>query len=613
MELDDCQWVHCFLLPETENECRQQAEESFRDEEEETFLQELGPLKEAEEENFLQELGPVKNAIEEEDSKVVIEELLPMRVEETEKVAVNEQEKQVDLKEEVPMCKAESPAPAVSLDRLKSLLASQLKACLSRVPTTASSVSPSVPQETNGRTSTKGSLLKCDHCARYFTKEDLAAHLHTEICQTSFHCALCSRKFNTKAQFTLHICISEKAGATKKRFECSICSQTFLRSDSLMNHIQMHLKFTCSVCGEQFMNNHKLVSHLMTHKMDGEEKPSVQSLKPEEALQLPEDKEFTQPTVLPSKEEPPESSDVETNKKTPVQLNRIESKDKELMKPWRFQIKTLELKSEDRTLVQRQKGRSIEKTLAQSQISRLKLRKSSELSLHPKVNEEIPMRSSRLKPKVSKQGSKEKTSSQPSKPPSKVKASARASRLRCKENRSKLESEKKLPVSSSKPEPEVKSLPLLKRLEEKVNCKQKSEQPPVRKFRADKIPNTPAINGHVKKHHVCSECKMHFKSVHSLKLHAKKHKLLTCCTCARTFAKTRDLAVHMKVHKQVMKCDVCKKVLEDSTAHKVHMKSHQYSCKMCKNKWFNSKLQLQAHVRTVHNRQTRSSLRVRGK
>ncbi|XP_067012823.1 uncharacterized protein [Anabrus simplex] len=219
-----------------------------RVEEQKIFLQELSPLQDDEENTAPQEQERLMNTNEVE-SKVFVQEFIPLNIKQEENVASDEETPYVHIKQEVPdICEDTDSAdatPSVSLDRLKSLLASQLKTSVSRGSHSTTSAAPSAAQESSG------SLLRCDHCISYFTSEELAAHLHKEICQ-NFYCGQCSRKFGTRAQFMLHLCIS---------------GEMFQQYDSAEMNSEEPVSL-CTICGKQFLNNRKLVSHLMTHKVN---------------------------------------------------------------------------------------------------------------------------------------------------------------------------------------------------------------------------------------------------------------------------------------------------------------------------------------------------------
>ncbi len=116
---------------------------------------------------------------------------------------------------------------------------------------------------------------KCEHCScdAFTTLRDLRKHYQqTHSDQLTLHpCNRCPKKFVLKAQLRIHM--HNHLDSLSKKFNCNMCSDTFLSGVQLKGHIRaFHTTYLCQDCGKTFKNNSLLMSHQKTHNS---EKPFV--------------------------------------------------------------------------------------------------------------------------------------------------------------------------------------------------------------------------------------------------------------------------------------------------------------------------------------------------
>lgn len=116
---------------------------------------------------------------------------------------------------------------------------------------------------------------KCEHCLEpaFTTLRDLRRHCQrTHKDQLVMHqCNRCPKKFVLHAQLRIHM--HNHLDKHNLRYNCNVCSETFVSKLQLKGHIRsLHTTYLCSECGKTFKNNSLLTSHQKTHNS---EKPFV--------------------------------------------------------------------------------------------------------------------------------------------------------------------------------------------------------------------------------------------------------------------------------------------------------------------------------------------------
>ncbi|GJQ84897.1 putative zinc-finger protein C2H2 type [Trypoxylus dichotomus] len=82
-------------------------------------------------------------------------------------------------------------------------------------------------------------------------------------------CVRCKRKFCTRNQIRVHICMNEHTAA--KLFKCSHCEKRFIKKSYLAIHMKTHTNskpFECHLCEKKFQRQYYLTVHLKTHSRE---------------------------------------------------------------------------------------------------------------------------------------------------------------------------------------------------------------------------------------------------------------------------------------------------------------------------------------------------------
>lgn len=120
-------------------------------------------------------------------------------------------------------------------------------------------------------------LPTCSHCHERFPNTSiLERHLRTHCLNSEkkIDCSVCKMKFmwkNSLEQHRVHAHAKLVVEIGEKRkYQCTICSKMFNRSEHLDRHLKIHIssekKFECETCHKKFNRNDNLRSHLKVHK-----------------------------------------------------------------------------------------------------------------------------------------------------------------------------------------------------------------------------------------------------------------------------------------------------------------------------------------------------------
>ena len=64
------------------------------------------------------------------------------------------------------------------------------------------------------------------------------------------------------------ISLQQKRQVEKKKYQCSVCTKTFIRADSLSQHMLLHdgiRKYECNICNKSFTYSRNLHQHKKMH------------------------------------------------------------------------------------------------------------------------------------------------------------------------------------------------------------------------------------------------------------------------------------------------------------------------------------------------------------
>ncbi|KAF5299352.1 hypothetical protein FQA39_LY02525 [Lamprigera yunnana] len=105
----------------------------------------------------------------------------------------------------------------------------------------------------------------CTICERTFlTKEDLDVHSEKHKKKRPFACRLCTKRFVFKQGLERH----ELTHADQKPHKCNYCEASFTSPIKLTRHITSHAglrPYPCKLCGRTFLLSHHLTRHMRSH------------------------------------------------------------------------------------------------------------------------------------------------------------------------------------------------------------------------------------------------------------------------------------------------------------------------------------------------------------
>ncbi|KAK9871174.1 hypothetical protein WA026_011455 [Henosepilachna vigintioctopunctata] len=108
---------------------------------------------------------------------------------------------------------------------------------------------------------------KCNYCEASFTSPiKLTRHVTSHAGLRPYPCKLCKRTFLLSHHLTRHM-RSHYASKSIGQHKCDICSMSFRRKDSLINHSAIHsmVNLKCVICYTEFSNAQAVKDHIATH------------------------------------------------------------------------------------------------------------------------------------------------------------------------------------------------------------------------------------------------------------------------------------------------------------------------------------------------------------
>ncbi|KAK9712497.1 Zinc-finger associated domain (zf-AD) [Popillia japonica] len=108
---------------------------------------------------------------------------------------------------------------------------------------------------------------KCNYCEASFTSPiKLMRHVTSHAGLRPYPCKLCGRTFLLSHHLTRHM-RSHYAAKEIGQHKCDICSMSFRRKDSLINHSTIHsmVNLKCVICYTSFDNAKQVMNHITTH------------------------------------------------------------------------------------------------------------------------------------------------------------------------------------------------------------------------------------------------------------------------------------------------------------------------------------------------------------
>ncbi|XP_066246558.1 zinc finger protein pita-like isoform X1 [Euwallacea similis] len=113
---------------------------------------------------------------------------------------------------------------------------------------------------------TDAARFLCWQCDKSFvTKADLHDHIKRHLKSRPFPCTLCTKNFVFKQGLERHM-TSEHEG--EKAHKCNYCSASFNTPIRLTRHVTTHAglrPYPCKVCGRTFLLSHHLTRHMRSH------------------------------------------------------------------------------------------------------------------------------------------------------------------------------------------------------------------------------------------------------------------------------------------------------------------------------------------------------------
>ena len=106
---------------------------------------------------------------------------------------------------------------------------------------------------------------QCQICFnRYVRKNSLQRHILTHSTEKNYHCDLCDKSFSLRSYLTSH----RKIHFKRETFTCRVCYKQFNREYNLKAHMMTHndfKAFSCRVCGKEFNHASNLKRHEILH------------------------------------------------------------------------------------------------------------------------------------------------------------------------------------------------------------------------------------------------------------------------------------------------------------------------------------------------------------
>lgn len=113
---------------------------------------------------------------------------------------------------------------------------------------------------------------KCNYCEASFTSAiKLTRHITSHAGLRPYPCKRCGRTFLLSHHLTRHmrshLAAKSPSGVPIGQHKCDVCSMSFRRKDSLINHSAIHsmVNLRCVICNTSFENAQKVKEHITTH------------------------------------------------------------------------------------------------------------------------------------------------------------------------------------------------------------------------------------------------------------------------------------------------------------------------------------------------------------
>lgn len=113
---------------------------------------------------------------------------------------------------------------------------------------------------------------KCNYCEASFTSPiKLTRHITSHAGLRPYPCKLCGRTFLLSHHLTRHMRSHYAAKSANVQpvgqHKCDVCSMSFRRKDSLINHSAIHsmVNLKCVICNTAFESAKMVKEHITTH------------------------------------------------------------------------------------------------------------------------------------------------------------------------------------------------------------------------------------------------------------------------------------------------------------------------------------------------------------
>ena len=110
----------------------------------------------------------------------------------------------------------------------------------------------------------------CEHCGKTFSERSrLLIHNRVHSGDRPYECDLCGFSCAQKDNLRIHKEFKHpKSGSIEKKFNCKICSASFLTQGNLKRHVRTHSDikpYVCETCGKSFKDPGTLKQHTYKH------------------------------------------------------------------------------------------------------------------------------------------------------------------------------------------------------------------------------------------------------------------------------------------------------------------------------------------------------------